>query len=251
MTTEVLLLLSPAEQLQLSPKKLQGATCVVFDVLRATSTLVMALHHGAKQVTVVKEIDEALALHAQNPRLLLAGERGGQRILKAQTGSFDFHFGNSPREFTQEAVNEQSIVLTTTNGTRALQACRSATRVLAGSFLNLSATAQALQAGEAERIILVCAGTGNETAYEDTLAAGAILEILPKLQFQAHSDACLMARRLYQQLDSSVEDALAQSINGRRLATNPELKDDIKICAQVDSVPVVVTLQDGTARLEV
>ena len=116
--------------------------CVVFDVLRATSTFVTALHNGAKAIVPVSEISEALAFRRKQPDVLLGGERDGVRIRAAQTGGIDFDLGNSPREYTPEKVRGRTIVSTTTNGTRALRACAGAKTVLAASFLNLTATAR-------------------------------------------------------------------------------------------------------------
>jgi 2-phosphosulfolactate phosphatase len=171
-------ILSPAELPALAKRDLRDAICVVFDVLRATSTFVTALHHGAKAIVPVSEIAEALALRQKQPDILLGGERDGVRIRAAQTGGIDFDLGNSPREYTPEKVRGKTIVSTTTNGTRALRACTGAQTVLAASFLNLTATAQFIRRLQPAQIVLVCAGTRENIATEDVLAAGALGEML-------------------------------------------------------------------------
>jgi 2-phosphosulfolactate phosphatase len=171
-------ILSPTELPALAKRDLRDATCVVFDVLRATSTFVTALHHGAKAVIPVGEISEALALRQKQPDVLLGGERDGVRIRAAQTGGVDFDLGNSPREYTPQIVRGKTIVSTTTNGTRALRAGAGAKTVLAASFLNLTATAKYIQQLQPEQIVLVCAGTRENVATEDVLAAGALAELL-------------------------------------------------------------------------
>jgi 2-phosphosulfolactate phosphatase len=171
-------ILSPAELPALAQRDLRDATCVVFDVLRATSTFVTALHNGAKAVIPIAEISEALALRQKQPDILLGGERDGVRIRADQTGGIDFDLGNSPREYTPEKVRGKTIVSTTTNGTRALRACAGASTVLAASFLNLTATAQFIRRLQPVQIVLVCAGTRENTAEEDVLAAGALGELL-------------------------------------------------------------------------
>jgi 2-phosphosulfolactate phosphatase len=171
-------ILSPAELPALARRDLRDATCVVFDVLRATSTFVTALHNGAKTIVPVSEIAEALALRQKQPDILLGGERDGVRIRAAQTGGIDFDLGNSPREYTPEKVRGKTIVSTTTNGTRALRACTGAQTVLAASFLNLTATAQFIRQLQPVEIVLVCAGTRENVATEDVLAAGALGEML-------------------------------------------------------------------------
>lgn len=151
-------ILTPAELPALKQRDLRTATCVVFDVLRATSTFVTALHHGAKAIVPVSEIPEALARRQKQPDFLLAGERDGVRIRAAQSGGIDFDLGNSPREYTPDKVRGKTIVSTTTNGTRALRAGAGAKTVLAASFLNLAATAEYLRQLSPAHVVLVCAG---------------------------------------------------------------------------------------------
>ncbi len=156
--------LSPAELPALRQRDLRDTVCVVFDVLRATSVMVTALHNGAKAIVPVAEIEEALAVRQKQPDVLLGGERNGVKIRAAQTSGIDFDFGNSPREYTPEKVRSKTIVSTTTNGTRALLACAKAKSVLVGSFLNLSATARAVEQQRPSNLLLVCAGTRENTA---------------------------------------------------------------------------------------
>src|SRR5258706_9742252 len=96
--------LSPAEFTTLSQRDLSQTVCVVFDILRATTSMITALANGAEAIIPVAEISEALALRQKNPSLLLAGERNGLRIRAELTGGIDFDFGNSPREFTADRV---------------------------------------------------------------------------------------------------------------------------------------------------
>src|SRR5262249_17947241 len=124
---------------------LNGTVCVVFDVLRATSSMVTALANGAAAIFPVAEISEALALRRDRPDLLLAGEREGVRISRDLSDGVPFDFGNSPREFTRDKVQGRTIAMTTTNGTRALRACARASKVFIGSFLNLAATTEVLR----------------------------------------------------------------------------------------------------------
>src|ERR1043165_6729618 len=101
-TIEVLF--TPAEFETLRTRDLSETTCVVFDVLRATSSMVTALANGAEALQPVSEIHEALELRSKNPQLLLAGERDGLRIRGELSGGVDFDLGNSPREFTRERI---------------------------------------------------------------------------------------------------------------------------------------------------
>jgi len=257
-------ILTPSELPALKECDLRGAACVVFDVLRATSTFVTALQNGAKAIVPVSEISEALAIRQQQPDVLLGGERDGVKIRAAQTGGVDFDFGNSPREYTPEKVRGKTIVSTTTNGTRALRACAGAKMVLAASFLNCTTTAKFLCQLSPSQIVLVCAGTRENTALEDVLAAGALCEMLEEgsshcdgrtaqrvvpAQF---SDSATIALRTYREAKSDLAAAVQTSENARRLLSIPELRDDVTYCLQHDAFPLVVKrTEDGVTFVPV
>jgi 2-phosphosulfolactate phosphatase len=249
MTIETIL--TPAELPALAQRDLTATACVVFDILRATSTFVTALHHGAQQIIPVSEIPEAVALRRRRPDVLLAGERDGVKIRATQSGGIDFDFGNSPREFTPEAVRGKTIASTTTNGTRALRACMGAKCVLAASFLNLAATAKFLRAGKFSGVLLVCAGTGEGVALEDVLAAGALVELLAAGGdgHPALTDSSQIARQTFQQMEAKLGTVIGSSQNGRRLSENPELRADVAFCAQRDIFNLVAVMgADGSIR---
>jgi len=281
-------ILSPAELPALAKRDLRSAACVVFDVLRATSTIVTALHNGAKAIVPVSEIAEELAIQKKRPDILLGGERDGVRIRAAhkwhghparessadtevgntQAGSLchysdvDFDLGNSPREYTKENVRGKTIVSTTTNGTRALRACAGAKTILAASFLNLTATVEFIKKNQPAQVLLVCAGTRENTALEDVLAAGAMCEMLlnepltPALSPLGRgegdlqmSDSAVVARAVYTQAKSDLAAAVRASENARRLLAIPELCDDVPFCLQRDVFPLVAKMEaDGTIR---
>lgn len=150
-----------------NPDELSAATVVVLDVLRATTTIIHALQAGAKEVIPCLEIEEARAKHAALPAgtAILGGERKGRPIE-------GFDLGNSPDEYTPATVGCKTLVFTTTNGTRAMQRCRQAKRVLIGALVNARNVALALSAEE--NIHIVCAGTDGQISSEDALAAGII-----------------------------------------------------------------------------
>jgi 2-phosphosulfolactate phosphatase len=240
-TLEVLL--APAEFAALGNRDLSATVCVVFDVLRATSSIVTALAHGAAAVIPVTEIPEAIALRKLHPGILLAGEREGLRIRAVQTGGVDFDLGNSPREFTRERVAGRKIALTTTNGSRALRACERAKTVLAGSLLNLQATLEHVQSVSARHVLLVCSGTFDQASYEDVLGAGALADLLwPGPGDGKIADSAQMARHIYQQNRADLAAAMEYCRNARRLATNPDLREDVAWCLQRDKFPLVAKL---------
>ena len=265
-------ILSPAELPALAKRDLRDATCVVFDVLRATSTFVTALHHGAKAIVPVSEIAEALAFRRKQPDVLLGGERDGVKIRAAQTGGIDFDLGNSPREYLPDRVRGKTIVSTTTNGTRALRACAGAQTALAASFLNLTATARSVQRLQAPAIVLVCAGTGENIAAEDVLAAGALVERLirwgettgelkgeqiplrpgsrvrPPHQkgIYDYSVSAENALNAWRKAKSDLAAAVSDAENARRLLAIPGLRDDVAFCLQRDVFDLVATMdKDG------
>lgn len=252
MKTDVILV--PAELPALAKCDLHETVCVVFDVLRATSTIVTSLHNGAKAVIPVGEISEALAIRRQQPDVLLGGERDGVKIRAAQTGGTDFDLGNSPREHTSESVIGKTIVSTTTNGTRALRACAGAETVLAGSFLNLGATAEFIQKLRATEVLLVCAGTRENCALEDVLAAGALIELLTARgdARSTFSDSAEIALRAWSHAKADLAAAVRNAANARRLLAIPELRADVAFCLQRDIFPLVARMEaDGAIRRQI
>lgn len=245
-SSQLNVLLTPAEFKRLPEADLSQTVCVVFDILRATTTITTALHHGAKGIIPVAEIPEALALKIAHPDILLAGERNGVRIGKELTGDIEFDFGNSPREFTRERVQGRTIGITTTNGTRALRACATASKVIIASFPNLGAVVSSLRKNPPTQLLLVCSGTGEESAAEDALAAGAVAEALWDLYSADQiADSAEIARQFYKKHASNLLEAMAHSRNGRRLLKIPELKEDLEICLARDTVQMVPELKKG------
>lgn len=228
---------------------LADTVCVVFDVLRATSSIVTALAHGAVSIVPVADIAAALAAQQHRPDVLLAGERDGVRIRAAAGGGVDFDLGNSPREFTPERVRGRTVVMTTTNGTRALRVCAEAGRVLVGAFLNRGALVRTLEQLRPARLLLAGSGTRAGAAFEDALAAGAVVEALKGLYSTGQmGDGALMARELYRRHAGDLAAALALSQNGRRLLARPELREDVAFCAGQDRFDVVPVLEAGVLR---
>lgn len=251
MTCSIEVLFTPADYEMLPKRDLSRTTCVVLDIFRATSTMVTALSSGALGIIPVIDIPTALSWKERYPEAMLAGERDGVRIRSFQTGSVDFDLGNSPREFTRERVGGRLIVCTTTNGTRALRVCAGAEKVYAGSFLNQTATAHQLQSRGPERICIVCAGTGENAALEDALAAGAFCDQLARsMPGSSLADSALIALGLYRNARGDLADALRQASNARRLLCMAELSDDVEFCSRQDVFGFAAAFGgDGLLRL--
>jgi 2-phosphosulfolactate phosphatase len=212
--------------------------------------MVTALGNGAEAIMPVEEITDALAVRKQQPNVLLAGERDGLRIGADLAGGAVFDLGNSPREFTPDVVKSRTIVMTTTNGTRALTACRRAGQTLAGSFLNLGAIANAIRQSCGENLLIVCSGTLDQAAYEDVIGAGALCDLLwDKYQEGVVADSAHMARELYLRSRGDLLGAISCSRNARRLLARTELREDVPFCLQRDVQPLVAALgKDGLVR---
>ena len=142
--------------------------------------------------------------------------------------------------------------MTTTNGTRALRACAPAAAVLLGSFLNLRATAEFIERQHPPHLLMVCSGTLEQTAYEDVLGAGALCDLLwPEYARGAVSDSAHIARQLFRIEQDDLLGAIAQSRNGRRLMSNPDLRDDVPFCVQRDRFGLAAEMgKDGLVRIQ-
>lgn len=237
-TLEVLF--TPADFEALRGRDLSASACVVFDVLRATTTMLAALANGARAVIPVADIPAAVAWRQRRPEVLLAGERDGLRIRADRSGGVDFDLGNSPREFTAERVGGRVIVATTTNGTRALKACAGAAAILPAGLVNVSSVARWLARERPSEVVVVCSGTHEDAAYEDVLGAGALVDRLwPALDGTRVLDSARLARTVYRAAGGRLLEAVAaDSRNGRRLLAIPELAEDVSLCVAEDTVPL-------------
>ena len=226
--------LNPAEIALLPQRDLSATTCIVFDILRATSSMITGLAHGVAAIHPVRTIEEALALKTTLPHAVLGGERHGELIP-------GFDLGNAPHEYT--ALAGRTVISTTTNGTLALRACDAADRVLVGALLNLAALTAELRATAPRHVLLVCAGTFAAFALEDAYAAGALLARLPEA---ALTDAAHAARAV----TASFPDALAAlraARNGLVLAEKGR-GAEVEWCARESVFNVLAEMQGGIVR---
>ena len=209
-----------------------GGAAVVIDVIRATTTILEALTVGAGAVYPASSVGEARRLASElGPEdTVLGGERRGLRI-----GGFDL--GNSPGEYTRESVGERNVVLTTTNGTRALMAVRKMDRVLVASLTNVLAVSRA--ACDARRVLLVCAGKEDRFALDDALCAGMIIERLVRMSGgnPVLDDASRAAVRLAE--CHEVTPALLRGMAAGMALVDVGLGADLDVCAEIDRHDVV------------
>lgn len=227
---------------ELEKKDLEGKSVVVIDALRATSTMIVAFENGCSAFIPVATVEEARDLAAKNPEFLLAGER---RAFPLE----GFHLGNSPRDYRPNTVKGKIVIMTTTNGTRALLASRRGAEIFIGSFLNLSAlTQRLLDAGR--DILIACAGEKDLFCLEDTVCGGAIVERLEKTGLPiSKSDAGNAAKVLYEQCEGDVYGTLCNCEWGQYLE-GLGLGKDVRICARIDSSRLVPVYREGKIFLD-
>ena len=225
----------------LTPQDTQGRVVAVIDVLRASTTIAVAVSNGAKAVIPSESPDDAVtrAKHLERGAFLLAGER---RMLKMD----GFDLGNSPLEHTREAVEGKTVLFTTTNGTRALLAVQGARDVVVASYVNLTAVGAMLRSalrGGAD-ITILCAGQDRQFALEDAGCAGRYVNAITKRMSGAQlNDAALAATLIDKKYGDNVMRLFSSAAHGRALAA-AGFEDDLAACAAVDSYPVIPIYQD-------
>jgi 2-phosphosulfolactate phosphatase len=204
--------------------KVKDTNVVVIDILRATSTICTAIHYGAIAVRAVASPAETLDLKSDN--YLTAAERDGQKLE-------GFDLGNSPFECMEGRVEGKKIALTTTNGTKCIEAVANAgaRNVFAGSFLNLEAMADYL-AKDGAPVVMLCAGWKDSFNLEDTLFAGALIEAISQRgETFVDCDAALMSEDLYKIAKSDLVGYLKKSSHYRRLS-HLHHEEDMVYCLQ-------------------
>lgn len=232
---------------------LAGSTVIVVDLLRASSTICQALAAGAKYVVPCVEVDETFAKATKFDRsqILLGGERGGQRIE-------GFDLGNSPADYTADQVFGQTVLFTTTNGTKALAHARLAERVLIGAAINRQAVVEAV--ATAQQVDILCAGTNGKVTREDILAAGAIVNQLTTSHPATTNEWADSASREWQELLTTAQALdrspsqqfaleLRDTLGGKNLLALG-YDDDLPFCAQLDTQDVVPELDRASGQIQ-
>ena len=215
----------------INSKSVSGKSVVVIDVLRATSVMITALQNGAREIipcqTIQQAKDKAKALSKES--YLLCGERDARKI----TG---FDLGNSPLEFTPQIVENKTLIITTTNGTKALNACREAQQIYIGAFLNLDAIIEKVR--DQNELVLVCSGTRGRFSMDDGMCAAAIINGLInhcKLSLDDLGKTLLMN---YQNGYGKLINLLSQC-NHLIYLINNGYGDDVKFCLQTNIYPII------------
>jgi 2-phosphosulfolactate phosphatase len=225
-------IVSPA-LFHLYEKGIEHKNIVVIDVLRATTTICVALANGATEIIPVGTPEEALLFKKDG--YLVAAERSGKTVE-------GFTLGNSPQEYSAHVVNGKKIAFTTTNGTRALQLCRGANKTIIASFLNAAAVAKML-AYEEKNVILFCSGWKDKLNLEDTILAGKIAQhLLP--QFELLGDASNLAADLYTFCKDDIAGYLQKASHVQRFKSL-HVESDLEVCLQPDTINIVSVYKNG------
>ncbi|MEJ7557406.1 MAG: 2-phosphosulfolactate phosphatase [Pedobacter sp.] len=213
---------------------IEDSIVVVIDILRATSSIVYGIDNGATAIIPVAQVEDCLAYADQG--FLLAAERNGEVVQ-------GYDFGNSPFSYAKDKVAGKTIVLTTTNGTKALHLARErAHQVVIGSFLNLEALCSWIKL-QNKSVLLLCAGWKDNFNLEDTLFAGAVISEL-KQHFNHFDDASVAAEDLYQLAKPDLRAYINKSSHSHRLAAL-NIEEDVKFCLQYNICKAIPVL-DGT-----
>jgi 2-phosphosulfolactate phosphatase len=219
----------------------QGRLVAIVDVLRASSTVATALGNGAKTVIPVEGADGVIARAREFERsaVLLAGE---QKMLPIP----GFDLGNSPQSFTTEAVEGKTILITTTNGTRALLGVQGARDIVIASYVNFTAvlTMMKVAASSNTDIAIICAGEEGSFTLEDAACAGRYVRAIPKrAESVVANDAALASVLIEKRYGDNIAKVFKESTHGKALES-AGFGDDLAAAAQVDSYPVVPIYQD-------
>ncbi len=212
---------------------LKGKIVVVVDILRATSTMTVALAKGITKIIPVSSVDECKEYKAKG--YLTAAERNGAKVE-------GYDLGNSPFVFLDKDHSGKELVMTTTNGTKAINLSLDADEILIGSFLNLSAVSEYLKESQKD-ILVFCSGWKGHTNLEDTLFAGALVEKLSS-HYVVDYDMSIIARHLYSKAKGDLLGFLSHSSYCIRMETKG-LKNDIAYCLQLDTFDNVPKLVNG------
>jgi 2-phosphosulfolactate phosphatase len=226
----------------LAPAEGGPDAAVVIDVLRATTTIAWSLQNGAEAIQAFADLTELEAAAAAWPsdRRLRAGERGGKRVE-------GYDLGNSPLAVTPALVGGKRIFMSTTNGTRSLEAVRAVPLLVTACLPNRTAVARRLVDSGARCVWIVGSGWEGDYSLEDSLAAGAVISAAMELAVSPHvgvstgNDEALAALALWQQWRHDTETCLRAASHGQRLIGIGNHDADFVCCAAVDSLTIVPT----------
>jgi 2-phosphosulfolactate phosphatase len=219
-------------------EKLRGKAAVIIDTLRATSTITTALNNGAKEVIPVLTIEEALAMRQSLGTGLLGGERKGLKIS-------GFDMSNSPQDYNKQTVEGETIIFTTTNGTRAIRGAKYAEDILIASVLNGKSVSEELINLDKD-IVIINAGTYDEFSIDDFLTAGYIIDLISEKKELKLTDIAKTAQYMYR---NNNDFSFAENAAHYKRMIEIEQFDDLKYCFKKDMINIVPKYNNGIIKL--
>jgi 2-phosphosulfolactate phosphatase len=223
--------------LGLAAADVQGRTIFVVDVLRATTVMCAALHNGARALIPVASTEEALRLAQTigSADVLLAGEKNCLRIP-------GFALGNSPLEMTEQTVKGKTIVVTTTNGTKALLSTQGAAAVYVAAAANLTLAGERAREvlDQNREVVILCAGRETAFSLDDAYCAGrlAVAALGDRKPRKGLNDAAIASLDLVRRYGDDWARPLSYSRAGRELI-RLGLRDDVLDAGRPDAYPVL------------
>ncbi len=206
-----------------------GKTTVVIDVLRASTTIITALQNGAKEIIPVGTVEFAVKVSGGmfGGQTLLGGERNTKKIE-------GFALGNSPFEYSEDVVSGKSVILYTTNGTKAIVKAKFSADLFICAFINVNALANHLFVLNKD-IEIVCSGRSNNFSMEDTVCAGKLISEIEKLNEELIlSDSARASQALSKSFGKSILKMLKESEHGKILIENG-FDDDLTFCSKLNT----------------
>ncbi|WP_315117215.1 2-phosphosulfolactate phosphatase family protein [uncultured Clostridium sp.] len=221
----------------INKEEVMDKTVVVIDILRATSVITTAINNGCKEVIPVIEIEEALIM-ASEGECILGGERKALKI-------DGFNCSNSPLEYTKDIVNNKRLIMTTSNGTKAIKRCEGAKNILIGAMINAKAVSKKVLNLQ-EGLVIVNAGTYGQFSIDDFICSGYIIHCILEQNHQVElTDIAKTALFVYRQ--SSDLSFIKEATHYNRIE-ELGLLDDLKYCCKKDIIDIVPEYADGRIK---
>lgn len=221
----------------IQPEKIKDKIVVIIDVLRATSVMITALANGAKAVYPYKDIESVLENSKKSKSFVLGGERKGLKIE-------GFDFGNSPLEYTREAVEGKDMFMTTSNGTRAIEnSANGSKKLFIAAFLNVESVAEKILK-ENDDTVIVCSGTDDNFSLDDALCAGEIIKRVKEKNKNVFLTDISLAMKKLAETSISIENTLEGSKHFEYLKTIG-FYGDMNHCFTMDMFDIVPEYKNG------
>lgn len=216
--------------------KIVNKSVVVIDILRATSVIVTAINNGCEKVIPVLTVDEAVKIAEKDRKTYMLG--GERDALKIQ----GFDFSNSPLEYNKEKVKGKTLVMTTTNGTRAIKASSNAKNIIIGAMINARAvTKKLMELGD--DVVIINSGTNGEFSIDDFLCSGYIISILKRECEVKLSDIATTSLYIYE--NNKDIKSFIKYANHYKKIEELGLHEDLEYCCQKDIIDSIPECKDG------